>query len=299
MSTESGAPPPYHYIVYIDEAGDSGLTRVRPHDPTGGSEWMTIGAVVTTVANELAPVEWVRKILQDVGQPYKRELHYRELTEWRKPLVCSHVGELDLTVFVLTSNKKNMRQHSNPRAARRSALHPNEWFYNYCIRLVLERVTDYCLCDSLARYGSPRYVKIVFSERGGHSHPNLISYLEMLKRQSRSGTTHLKKRVIRWQVVDWRLMTARPNSSVAGLQLSDVVASSFFQAVDILPPTDWNPNNAKLLRPRVAKECGLYLDYGLTFQPMPPDVAQLLPKQREIFEFYGFDGREFDGWGPQ
>src|SRR5215211_7450836 len=33
-----------YYIAYIDEAGDPGLTRVRPQDPNGSSEWLVLGA---------------------------------------------------------------------------------------------------------------------------------------------------------------------------------------------------------------------------------------------------------------
>jgi hypothetical protein len=142
-------------------------------------------------------------------------------------------------------------------------------------------------------FGEPRHVRIIFSKRGGHYYGHTIAYQEILKNQSRSATTYLQKRVIKWQVVDRRLMEALPHSSNSGLQLADVVASSFYQAVDILPPTDWNPMNAKLLKPRIATECGLYHDYGVAFQPSPPSKANLLSKQKEIFLFYGYDGREF------
>lgn len=37
---------PYNYILYIDEAGDDGLTRVRPIDENGASEWLIIGGVL-------------------------------------------------------------------------------------------------------------------------------------------------------------------------------------------------------------------------------------------------------------
>ena len=45
MSLPDDPPEPY-YIVYIDEAGDPGLAKVRPLDPNGASEWLTLGAVV-------------------------------------------------------------------------------------------------------------------------------------------------------------------------------------------------------------------------------------------------------------
>jgi hypothetical protein len=53
------------------------------------------------------------------------------------------------------------------------------------------------------------------------------------------------------------------HKSSAGAQLADVVASAFYQAADTLPPTKWNNEFAKLLKPIVAKDDGFYFNYGL------------------------------------
>ena len=203
-------------------------------------------------------------------------------------------GYAPTTNFSLLSNKKNMRGHTNVRAAAKSpALTANQYFYNFCIRLILERVTDFVFHHSTVLHGKPCNVKIIFSKRDGHSYGHTIAYHEMLKRQSRSNTTFLKKRIINWRVLDRRLMEIRSPAKDAGLQLADLVASSFYQAVDVLPPTLWNPQNAKLLAPRVAKESGYYRDYGVALQPTPPRRANLDVKQRQIFEFYGYNKDEF------
>jgi hypothetical protein len=287
--------PPYHYVAYIDEAGDPGLTRVRPLDPQGASEWLVFGGVLIRSKSGLEPVTWIRNILTNIGLGAQRELHFRNLTEWRKPLVCRALGAQEgARFFALLSNKKNMKGHTNPRAAAKSpAISKNQYFYNYCARLLLERMTDYAYRHSMAACGKPRLTKIIFSNRDGHAWGHVSAYIEILKQQARSGDTYLDKRTINWKVVDWRLIDVEPHTLNAGLQLADVVASSFYQAVDILPPTRWNPENAQYLRPRVAKEGGLYLDYGVALQPTPPHRAKLLPRQREIFEFYGYSGRDF------
>jgi hypothetical protein len=282
--------PPYHYIAYIDEAGDPGLARVRPRDVDGASEWLVIGAILIQAAREHEPVQWVRKILDDVSLQQRDILHYKDLSDWRKPMACKGLAENPLRIFALASNKKNMRGHTNPRAAAKgNILTQRQYFYNFCLRLILERITDYCYRHSVRVYREPRRVLVVFSNTGGHSHSHVFAYSEILKNQSRSSTTFLKKREIRWEVVDRRLLAAAPTQTLAGLQLADVVASSVYQAVDILPPTVWNPGNAKLLRPRVAREGGLYRDYGFALLPTPPSRAELLPKQKEIFEFYGYN----------
>jgi len=38
-------PPNPQFVVFIDEAGDPGLSPRRPIDPSGSSEWLTIGGV--------------------------------------------------------------------------------------------------------------------------------------------------------------------------------------------------------------------------------------------------------------
>jgi uncharacterized protein DUF3800 len=290
----SSDPPPFHYIAFIDEAGDPGITRVRPIDANGASEWLVIGCVLIQACREAKPVLWVRDMLDSVGMRQRKSLHFRELDEWRKPLVCQNLATRPVRLFALTSNKKNMRGHTNPRAeAKGNPLTPRQYFYNFCLRLMLERVTDFCYHHSLRHHGKPRHLKIMFSERGGQNYGHLLAYQELLKVQSRGETTFLDKRTIKWQVVDRRLMEALPHVQHAGLQLADIVASSFYQATDILHPTVWDPRNAQLLKPRIAKECGFYIDYGVTFQPSTPHLARLLPKQKEIFEFYGYDGRDF------
>lgn len=298
MSSLSEAPP-YHYIAYIDEAGDPGIERVRPLDNPGASEWLVIGAMLIEASSERYPVQWVRAILADCGSR-QRTLHYKDLREFQKPIACRGLAEKPVNLFAMLSNKKNMRGHTNPRAAAHgNVLTSKQWFYNYCLRLILERITDCCLRHSVKTYGAPRHVKLIFSNRGGHSYGHAIAYNEILKAQSRSETTWLKKREIKWQVLDRRLQETWTPQEVAGLQLADVVASSFYQAVDILPPTIWNPANAKLLEPRLTKEAGFIQDYGVSFQPAKYSLpaihseAKLLPRQKEIFEFFEFDMRDF------
>jgi hypothetical protein len=50
MMSDLTKPPEYYYVACIDEAGDPGIRRVRPHDPNGGSEWLTLGCSLRTVA---------------------------------------------------------------------------------------------------------------------------------------------------------------------------------------------------------------------------------------------------------
>lgn len=277
-------PAPY-YTAFIDEAGDPGLNTVRPIDAVGGSEWLCLGAVVIRAAHDASVAQWVRTIQSNAGVKAKTDLHYRNLPDFRKRIVCSELAKLPLRAFVLASNKKNMRQYRNPRAER---VKSQQWFYNYCLRLLLERVTHFCYEHAKSDKVNGRLLRIIYSERGGHSYGQTIAYHELLKNQSKAGALALAKRRIFWEVLDWRLAEAATHKTSEGAQLADVVASAFYQAVDTLPPTKWNNEFAKLLKPVVAREDGHYFNYGLALQPTPPSKAKLSDQQKEIFEFYGY-----------
>jgi hypothetical protein len=278
-------PPEPYYLAFIDEAGDPGLKTVRPIDQSGGTEWLCLGAVVVRASRGPDIVPWVRSILDEAGVRTRPDLHFRDLQDFRKPIVCTAVAKLPIRAFVLASNKKNMRQYRNARAER---VRSQQWFYNYCLRLLLERVTHFCCHHSRKESGGGRVLKLIFSERGGHSYGQTVAYQELLKLQAKAGTLHLNKRRIMWEVLDWRLAEASSHRSSAGAQLADVVASSFYRAIDTLPPANWNTSFAKLLKPVMAKDQGFYFDYGLSLQPTPPSRAKLTDQQKEIFEFYGY-----------
>ena len=280
-------PPDCGYIAYIDEAGDPGLTKVRPIDPDGATEWLTLGAVVIKAERETETVGWVRDIREAIRMRQKPDLHYRGLAADRKRKACEMLAELPLRCFALLSNKKNMRSYRNRRAeaARASS---QEWFYNFCVRLILERITDYVELRSMKDHGRPKHLRLVFSHRGGLRYSQMTAYHDLLNNQARSGTTYLKKREVKWRVLHPRLCKSVSHSKSAGAQLADIVASSFYQAADALGPGQWDTQFAELLKPRIPTSRGLHADYGVTLMPTPAWKATLTPDQKKIFRFYGY-----------
>lgn len=289
----SNSSEPYEYVLYIDEAGDDGLKRVRPLDDTGASEWLVISGVLVRQNNEVSVVDWVRDIRADINARQGPALHFRNLSPTKKKRACELIIEKPVVCFAVCSNKKNMRGHSNERAARMGG---KQWFYNFCVRFLMERVTDLCLRDSRKKYGEHRNIKVIFSQRGGHSYGQTKAYWEHLKAQSVAKTTFLDRWVIRHEVLRFGLVDYVPHTSNAGLQLADAVASAFYQACDTLDVKN-DPEPAKLLKDKMARSGGSAADYGVVLQPTPPSKANLTPEQQKIFTFYGYDfGRV--GLGP-
>lgn len=271
------------FIVYIDEAGEPGLQKVRPDDPDGSSEWLTLGAVLIRSTYEPNVVEWVRNLREEIGAIQGPELHFRKLSDTKKLQACQALARLPLRAFCVASNKRNMKQHYNERAAKVPA---QEWFYNWIGRLLLERISDLVWRQSMKERGSPREVKIIFSHKGGHAYSQTKAYVEYLKRQETSGTTYLRKREIRSQVIKpWQIVHERSRES-AGAQLADVVASAFYFAADgsFLRPPHLEP--AMELWPIMARERGRVDDYGLALMPTPFQ-SELVLSQKRIFEYYG------------
>lgn len=284
--------PEYDYIAYIDEAGDPGLNRVRPIDDVGGTEWFAMGCTLLQKKNEHLPPIWIKSILQDLGIHQRPDLHYRDLSPTRKLRACKLVSDLPARHFVLLSNKKNMRQYKNERAENKS--YSRQWFYNWCCRILLERVTDYVLRHSLAQYKEPKLVHFEFSKRNGHNYTQTQGYHALLRIQARANSTILKKRVPKWQVMDYRLVSAKSPYESAGTQIADCITSSFYNAVDNLDTGVCSPEPSKILAPRMAFEQNAnkqpsILDYGVILQPTPDFKVDISEDQKEIFRFYGYD----------
>lgn len=276
--------PKFAYVAYIDESGDDGVSRVKPIDSNGASEWFALSAVVVRTQTQSEAV-WARSILNKIGLPNRRDLHYQQLEDWRRAIVCQAVAELPLRCFVVLSNKINMRGHSNPRAARSQPSLGRTWFYWWVTRLLLERVTDYCERRSIRDYGAPRLVRLEFSRRLGLRYSHLKSYLYWLRMQSRAQMLYLNQGDIKWSVVDpLHGVDVYDHVERAGLQLADAVAGACYQGVAGLPEPA--PNPAMLLAPRMALN-NRNKTYGYGFKLMPTNYLTRSPShQKPLLEFF-------------
>ncbi len=278
----------YGYIAYIDEAGDPGLNKVRPIDPNGASEWLVLSAVVMKAEREPSVVGWVDDIRNSIGVTQRRDLHYRNLSPTRKIAVCDYISGLPLRGFAVCSNKKNMRQYQNPRASK---IPSQQWFYNWCVRLLLERVTAFCKQRTMADFGEMKKIKIEFSRRGGHRYSQTKAYHYYLGFQQEGDAIYLKTREPVTKMLSTDLMEDHPHFSRAGLQLADCVASSFYQAIDCLGPGQTLLTPAQHLRPIMAKENGEIRSFGVALFPTPPWKGNLTADQQAIFAQYGYEFR--------
>jgi Protein of unknown function (DUF3800) len=280
-------PLEYQYIAYVDEAGEPGLNKVRPIDEDGASEWLILSAVVIRAKWENDLPEWLTDIRADIGLDKRGPIHFRNLSPSRRLAVAKKVAGLPVRGFAICSNKKNMRRHRNPRAEK---IPSQEWFYNWCIRLLLERVTAFCETRRAKDYdGKPCKIKIEFSRRGGHRYSQTNAYTLYLRHQEQAGSLYLTKRQIITDLLNTDLMEHHPHWSRPGLQLADTVASAYYSAANTIGPGAWDTEPAKALSLIMAKENGSAVNFGVALQPDPAWKAELNEQQQEIFRHAGYD----------
>ncbi|WP_414815682.1 DUF3800 domain-containing protein [Rhizobium sp. IY2] len=278
--------PDYEFIAYIDESGDPGLKRVRPVDEAGSTEWLVISAVLVRRYRDDETKAWVTNLNNAVGRTHNHVIHFKDLDEDQKLTMCHEIAKLPVRIFCVASNKKNMRGYTNEKAASVST---KQWFYNWIVRILIERVTDFCLRFAEDEGLQRRHVKFVFSQTGGHSYSQTAAYHDLIKRQARGKTIYLNKWSPRWEVMSFHLVENYPHYQRAGLQLADVAASAFYQAVDNLDTGPCRCDYAEALSPRVAHDAGHdKRDYGLVLQPTRYWEANLSADQERIFRFYGY-----------
>ena len=125
--------------------------------------------------------------------------------------------------------------------------------------------------------------------RGGLKYTDFNDYLWRLYWQSGTGTLHIGFKDLSWSVVDFDEISVLDHKQRAGLQLTDIVAGAFFQAVEQnRAGLDCDPSYAKLLKPVMwhgGRE--LILGNGIKTMPSLYDMRLNQP-QRQIFEFYGY-----------
>jgi hypothetical protein len=276
--------PEAGYIAFIDESGDDGIKYVKPSDPRSASEWMVLSAVVVRMERHHEVQPWTKDILLSLSSPQAKSIHFAKLSPRKRLITAKKLSGLGVRCFVAISNKRNMSGYYNPRAATVST---KSFFYNWMTRLLLESVTDFCARDSMARYGEIRKLRVDFSRRDGVSLPHIIDYLARLEKQSATGNLVVKTRDIAWPVVDLSQLSMLDPPNRPGLQLADILAGSFYQALgDQRHRLKPSPDCAIELNRAMAKNAnGWRFGYSVKVMPNLNDLV-LAPDQKPVFDFY-------------
>lgn len=244
-----------------------------------------LSCLLIKAENDHKCLGWVKEIKAKFNVSNSDFLHYKDLIPAKRKIACETINEKPCRFFVVASNKKNIEGKKNEAAAFVGG-NGSAWLYWWLSRLLLERVTSFCEDRTPADQRGKWKILFVFARRGGLQYIDFRNYLMRLHKQSRMGSLYIDRGDLCWSVVDEDEILVKDSKERAGLQLSDLCASAFFQALEMKRNID--PQYAKLFKPRLAlNKSGSVIDFGI--KTMPDHRQMNLSKdQREILEFYGY-----------
>jgi hypothetical protein len=294
------------YYVFCDEFGDQALKKKA-------SDWFIQSAVVVSAQNEPDIPLWVERINRRRRHWRGGPLHFTDLDERMKLRASRFLGKLPVRCFAVLSHKANMLNYRNVRAERASDLRlygddgtsftsvPRRklWYPHIVLKILLERVTEWCHIRSLHDFGAPRPVAITIAQRGGFYLDRFKAYLEKDRRnyESRTGTLPV---YLAWSVVDLDLIRTAPADNVAGLQFADVVTGSVSRAVDEQRFGACDRRFAANLGwriPRKGRQRRI-AGWGVTGLPWNLWEANLTTEQEKFFRMFGYAEEKLVRPGP-
>ncbi|MBS7702688.1 DUF3800 domain-containing protein [Chelatococcus asaccharovorans] len=281
--------------MFIDEAGDEGLDKVRPIDPGGASEYFVMAGILVSANRKVALTSGFAEVKRPLGLAPDDELHFRDLKADHQKQAIQAIGAMEVGLVAIVSNKRNMKGYKNRRVEMknfhvvRGRVRPQNynWFYNHMFRYLLESASEACLRKCRTSNIPPLPIKIIFAHRANFAYSQTQAYLHKLKLARLSSTPFNNKRQITWPVVDIDGITSDRPKNEPGLQIADCVASAIFQAIDEDNFKVVQPAYLQALSPRFIRKNGTPREFG--FKLIPDGfVGPLSPKQQQSLVAVGY-----------
>ncbi len=171
----------YHYVLYVDEAGDDKVDRLKPQHENGNSEWLCLGGYLIQRKYEHEMESRRDSILKALRRPAGQTIHFKNLKPRTRDLVATELAKYPARGFVVCSMKKTFQGHHNPKAAAKSTGNPNDLLYNFVTNLLLERVTQFVGRHAASSAISDPKLKIVMASRKGHHFGRFKAYIQQKK----------------------------------------------------------------------------------------------------------------------
>ncbi len=240
------------FRVYIDESGDEGFT-FKP-DGSGSSRWLVLSAIVVRKKNDLSMVRLLDEVRKKLGREPKKQLHFSDLKHEQRIPYVRHIAAASVRTVSVLIHKPAIQEPEKFQSEK-------FLLYRYATRYLLERVSWLCRDHRIAGEGNGQ-AEIIFSNRSMMSYENLREYLRLLK--SKSDPMDVR---IDWAVIDPESVSAIDHRQLAGLQIADAVASSFYYAINVNRYGETEDKYAKILLPTCYRHKDSVLGYGLKFWP--------------------------------
>lgn len=216
--------------IYIDESGDTGITKLRSSAEGGSSPYFVMGAVAMQPATEIQAKKLLDQLQSEFKKP-KRWKHATDLNHSQRTYFCRELSKLHVRCFGLISHKPTLEEY-----AKEIEWDPHS-FYNKCAKYLLEIVGRYLGAKSSELWNP----SIVFEKRN-HDYDRMIRYISKVKENPIYPPSKNLKCINPFGIV------SRTKDEDDLLRIADMVSYSVYSCVNK------TPDNFNIAEPRYLKE---------------------------------------------
>jgi hypothetical protein len=156
------------FTVFIDESGETGISKVRTDETGGASPFFVMAAVVAQHADLETSRSSIENFRARIGK--KKWKHATDLGHNEKVLLARTLGKLPVRYFAVLSKKETLDEYGE------RIEHDPHKYYNKCFKYLIERVLIY-----LQQYNVSEHDISVILERRNHDYGMMISFISTVK----------------------------------------------------------------------------------------------------------------------
>lgn len=209
--------------VYIDESGETGVSKIRGADGRGASPYFVMGAVVMRRASQIEAGRLLETLQADFKKT-KRWKHATDLSHSQKVHFAKELARMKVRFYGLISNKYTLEEYAD-----QIDWEPHK-FYNKCIKYLLEVVAS-----DLNRFGTDYHEPRIVVESRNHDYDALRRFLNKVK----ENPIYPQSKAL--EIVNPFSLIAKAKDEEDLLRIADFVSHSIYSCINKTPENFGNP----------------------------------------------------------
>ncbi len=234
--------------IYIDESGDTGISKIRDAGAGGSSPFFCMGATVMRPASQIDAKKLLDGLQKEFNKP-KRWKHATDLNHAQKVHFAKRLAEKRIRFYGLISDKSTLKEY------RQEINWEPHKFYNKCIAYLLELVAI-----DLAQFGSKFHEPKIIVEKRNHDYDALRRYIGKIK----DNPLHTRAKSL--SHINPFGLVAETKEEEDLLRVADFVSHSLYSCVNKTPDNFGNVETRyweEISKRFAANKSGLILGSGL------------------------------------
>lgn len=201
-----------NYTLFVDESGQSEITKIRDEMRGGASPYMTMAGVLVPNSKLVEYRLVLQRLVDEFG---KKDLHCSKLNHVQIVRFAKVLASCRVKIFAVISRKETLGEY------REEIGKNDKLYYNKCAQYLLERVGRFMATHDLKE----EHLEVIF-EDGGFDYGRLRALISKCRRTPRNAGTEYLRYVNPYSI------QAKPKGEEPLLQFADLVAHGFFKCVD-------------------------------------------------------------------